>query len=108
MPAHPEPAWFSFPRNPMPNKEHDSTVPAPPVLKADHRVNEADMELIRVSTKAALDAQPKVTIRLPRAAKNEVNYETVQINGYTYQIMRGTDVQVPIQVKEILVEANIL
>lgn len=71
-------------------------------------VTEADMTRIRMNTKAALDAQPKVQVRLPKATKTEPNFETVQINGYTYQIMRGQDVMVPLAVREILIEANIL
>jgi hypothetical protein len=78
-----------------------------PAVQSD-KVTDADMTRIMLNTKAALDLQPKVQVRLPRAGKNETNYETVQINGYTYQIMRGADVQVPLAVREILIEANLL
>lgn len=87
----------------MPNKDNKTD----DVVLTD-KVTEADMTRIRLDTKASLDMQPKVQVRLPRAAKNEPNFETVQINGYTYQIMRGTDVQVPQAVRDILIEANLL
>lgn len=50
-------------------------------------------------TKAALEKQPKVWVRCQRD-------ETVQINGYTYQIKGGERVQVPEQVAELLYEAG--
>ena len=70
------------------------------------KVTDAFMKDIEQSTKAALDAQPKRTIRLVKAGKNESNYETVQINGYTFQIRRGDEVQVPQTVYDILAEAG--
>lgn len=72
------------------------------------KVTEADMARIRNNTRDALELQPKVGVRLPKAGKNEPNFETVQINGYTYQIMRGHDVLVPQAVRDILIEANLL
>lgn len=60
------------------------------------------------ATKAALDAMPKAWIRLPKAGKDDPNFETVQINGYTYQIQRGVDVEVPQLVKDILVEGELI
>lgn len=66
------------------------------------------MAAIRNNTRAMLDLQPKVSVRLPKSDKNAPNFETVQINGHTFQIMRGTDVMVPQAVKDILVEANII
>jgi hypothetical protein len=72
------------------------------------RVTEADMTRDKLSTKAALDAMPKRSVRLVPAAKDQPNYETVQINGYTYQIKRGVEVQVPSLVYEILEEANLI
>jgi|GEM_PF-4012857 len=35
-------------------------------------------------------------------------YETVNINGYTFQIQRGKDVEVPEAVYEVLSNANII
>ena len=78
----------------------DSTEPA--------QLTEADMQRYRNETKKALDAMPKVSVRLPKAGKDDPNYETVQINGYTLQIMRGVDVMVPSLVKEILAEAELI
>lgn len=82
----------------------DETVAPAPTTQ----VTDADMNRIKLDTKAALDALPKITIRLPKAGKNDPNFETVQINGYLYQIMRGVDVPVPSAVREILIEANLL
>lgn len=35
-------------------------------------------------------------------------FETVSINGYTYQIQRGIEVEVPESVYEVLSQANII
>jgi hypothetical protein len=92
--------------NPVPKAEALTEVVTAP--KVDLGVTEADMVRTKNSTKASLDAMPKAFIRLPKAGKNDPNFETVQINGYTYQIMRGQDVEVPQLVKDILVEAELI
>jgi hypothetical protein len=35
------------------------------------------------------------------------NFETVQINGYTYQIQKGVEVEVPEEVYNVLVRAGL-
>jgi hypothetical protein len=88
------------------NDTNVEVIAAPPAPAP--QVTEADMVRTKNATKAALDAMPKVSIRLPRAGKDDPNFETVQINGYTYQIMRGQDVMVPQLVKDILVEGELI
>ena len=41
-------------------------------------------------------------IHLPRARGGEADYEIVSVNGKTYQILRGVDVDVPKAVAEVL------
>ena len=68
-----------------------------------------EFEAVRLSTKQLLDAQPKRTVRLKKNEdKNAPNYETVCINGHTFQIMRGFEVQVPQTVYDILDEAGLI
>lgn len=52
----------------------------------------------RAKIKAAEDAGKKVVWP----------FETVNINGYTYQIQRGKEVEVPQSVYEVLNQANII
>lgn len=92
----------TVPRQTSFDPQTDAPTPAP-------QVTESYLASIRHQTKLALEAQPKVTVRLPKINDPNVpNYETVQVNGYLYQIMRGQDVQVPRAVKDILAEANII
>lgn len=82
------------------------------------KVATADVDTItsfqqtRMDTKAMLDAQPKKSIRLKAGSKmpglKEPNYETVCVNGYIYQIMKGVEVQVPQTVYDILDEAGLI
>lgn len=63
------------------------------------------------SIKAQLDAMPKQRVRIPIPAdmdpeKAKKLFVPVQVNGYTYQIMRGEWVEVPTVVADILAEAN--
>lgn len=63
-------------------------------------------------TKRALAAQPKVRIIIPYEPGEEKLkdksrlFETVQINGYTYQIRKGVYVEVPQQIADIIMEAR--
>ena len=42
------------------------------------------------------------TIMLPRGRKNEENFVIVSVNGRSFQIMKGVEVQVPDYVAEVL------
>ncbi|MBR3790225.1 MAG: hypothetical protein IKK20_00265 [Clostridia bacterium] len=62
----------------------------------------ATKELVK-GMAAKLAKCKKVTIKVPIDKQNEQDkFATVQINGYTYQIERGKEVTVPVQVKTLL------
>jgi hypothetical protein len=70
-------------------------------------LTDAEMHNISLTTKQLLDLQPKRNVRLPKQQDpKEPNYETVQINGYTYTIMKGVDVELPEEVYNILVRTG--
>lgn len=85
-------------------------------------MQEKDMQAVTNETAKQLAKQKKVKVKLylstedrqkleaaKEAGKNvQWPYETVQINGYTYQIQRGKEVEVPESVYEILSQANII
>ena len=48
--------------------------------------------------------QPKVTIRI----RKELGEQWVQINSYAFRIQAGADVEVPIDVRNLLQEADII
>jgi hypothetical protein len=51
--------------------------------------------------------QPKKSIMIPREKSDPVGaYETVQINGYTFQITKGVYVEVPEQIAQIIMESQ--
>lgn len=87
-----------------------ATVDAPASNTASAPLSSASalFENSRMETKRLLDMQPKKTVRLRGAGKGEPNYETVCVNGYIYQIMRGIEVPVPQTVYDILDEAGII
>lgn len=71
--------------------------------------SEAEMAEVVLNTKQLLDRQPKRRVKLPPLKDPKMpNYETVQINGYTYTIMRGPEVEVPEEVWNILDRAGII
>lgn len=84
-----------------------------PTLKSsdkvsDNYITEAEANAIRDETGRLLAKQPKRTIKLPKLANPKApNYETVQINGYTFVIMRGAEVNVPEEVYNILSRAGL-
>lgn len=72
-------------------------------------LNDTELKQVVLSTKEQLELQPKFKIRIRKDPDPKApNYETVQINGYTYTIMKGVDVEVPQTVRDILIEANII
>ena len=42
------------------------------------------------------------TIMLPRGRKNDENFVIVSVNGRSFQIMKGVEVQVPDYIAEVL------
>lgn len=91
--------------------------------KANNKqVTDKQLDQVANAVKTQLDKQKKKSVRLylateerqkleaAKAAGKKVQwpYETVNINGYTYQIQRGVEVEVPESVYEILVQANLI
>jgi hypothetical protein len=77
--------------------------------KVAKTLSDEEMTQVVYSTKAQLDKQRKHKIRIRKdPAPNAPNYETVQINGYTFTIQKGVDVEVPETVRDILLEAGII
>lgn len=61
------------------------------------------------AVKAALDKQKKRSIRLPKPKdEHDINYVPVCINGYTYQVKKGENVEVPETVAVLLEESGYL
>ena len=83
-------------------QEVAEATPAP----AKEAVTEAFMQKVFESTRDQLHAQPQFKIRLKPESKAKPGDITVQINGYTYHIMRGQEVEVPQTVRDILEEAG--
>ncbi len=85
-------------------------------------LSDKDMENITKSSIQLLNEQDKVKVKLwlsqedrkklensqEAGKKVEWPFETVQINGHTYQIQRGVEVEVPQSVKEILEQAGLI
>jgi hypothetical protein len=72
------------------------------------QITDADVAAIRENTARELAKQPKKSIRLRKSDNPKApNYETVQINGYTYMIKKGEDVEVPEEVYNILVRSGL-
>lgn len=49
-----------------------------------------------------------VKILLPRGRKNEENFVIVSVNGRSYKIMKGVEVEVPRFVAEVLENADMM
>lgn len=85
-------------------------------------LSDKDMEKVTLTTAEQLKRQKKVNVKLyldpgkrkeleaALAAGKKVvwPYTTVQINGYTYQIQYGKDVEVPESVAEVLKNADMI
>jgi hypothetical protein len=54
--------------------------------------------------KAYFAAQDKVTIKIPR----DRGEQFVQVNGYSYAIAAGHEVKVPVQIAQMLRDADII
>jgi hypothetical protein len=78
------------------------------VAAASAPITDQDVSKIREETGRLLALQPKRKIKLRKELDPKApNYETVQINGYTYTIMKGVDVEVPEEVYNILDRAGL-
>ena len=85
-------------------------------------MTETDMQKVTETTAEILKKQPKVKVKLYlnpdeiRKLESQMSqgknvqwpFTTVQINGYTYQIQLGKEVEVPQSVAEVLRNANMI
>jgi len=93
------------------------------IEKTDKAVmQEKDMQKVTETTAQILAKQKKVKVKLYLSTEDRQKleaaiaagknvawpFETVQINGYTYQIQRGKEVEVPESVYKVLSQANII
>jgi hypothetical protein len=74
------------------------------------RVTEAQMDAMTADTAETLSGQPTKSVRLYQAPETSpegtLADEVVQVNGHTYQIKRGVEVEVPETVYDVLVQAG--
>ena len=56
----------------------------------------------RATAGTAPDWNEMVEVRLPKAPKNEQNFQFVGVNGRTYQVPKGKTVKVPKPVAQVL------
>jgi hypothetical protein len=76
--------------------------------KPQPQMTDAEVTHIRENTAKLLSKQPKRTIKIRKESNPKApNYETVQINGYTYMIKKGEEVEVPEEVYNILNRAGL-
>lgn len=70
-------------------------------------IPEKELKQESVSTGESLKKEKQVTIVVPKSELNPKDKMVpVTINGYTYRIIRGEEVTVPVTVKNILKEAK--
>ena len=50
--------------------------------------------------------QSWVNVRLPKAGKNEPNFQFVSVNGKNYKVKKGESVMVPREVAEVLLHSD--
>lgn len=66
-----------------------------------------DTKVLASGMKAKLNACKKVTVRIPVDKQNPKDTDVVvQLNGYVYQIKRGTTVEVPEPIAKLLERGN--
>jgi hypothetical protein len=53
-------------------------------------------------SKSALDGEAMTTVTIPRGRKNEENFLIASVNGRSWKIMKGVEVEVPVCVAEVL------
>ena len=53
-------------------------------------------------------AEGMVSVIIPRGRKQEENFVIVSINGHSWKIMKGVQVEVPDYVREVLVNSRMM
>jgi hypothetical protein len=95
----PEAASFDEPEAPQ----------APPAPKAVAKKSASpDFDENKRLTRAKLDAEPRVRIRIPSTGKGAQLDETVCINGVVYLMQRGVHIEVPESVARVLENAELI
>ena len=81
-----------------------------PQKKNTPAMTEAQMDAVTRSTGEELAAQPRIKVKLYQVPEGSTDRplpdEVVSINGYTYQIKRGEEVEVPESVHAVLQQAG--
>ena len=54
------------------------------------------------------DSVKMVKVLIPRGRKNEENFVIVAVNGHSFKIMKGVEVEVPDYVAEVLENAEMM
>lgn len=68
----------------------------------------AKQKKVKVKLYMAQEERSKLEAAIDAGKKVVWPFETVNINGYTYQIQRGKEVEVPESVYEVLSQSNII
>ena len=53
-------------------------------------------------------AEGMVSVTIPRGRKQEENFVIVSVNGHSWKIMKGVQVEVPDYVREVLVNGRMM
>ena len=53
-------------------------------------------------------AEKMVSVTIPRGRKQEENFVIVSVNGRSFKIMKGVQVEVPDYVREVLVNSRMM
>lgn len=81
-----------------------------PKTKEKTAVSDAEMQAVTRRTAEVLAEQPTRRVKLRQVPKGSTETplpdETVCINGHIFQIQRGTDVEVPQSVYDVLEQAG--
>lgn len=79
--------------------------PAEDIVSAPPKANVHAVQAKRIERmKTYFDNRPKETIRI----RKEMGEQWVQINGYAFRIQAGDKVKVPVDVADLLREADII
>lgn len=97
----------------MPRKQDAGVREAPGVGSGAGNQEALDIRNLtpdELAVKRMLDEQPKMRIRLHQVSEDSTDRplpdEHVHINGYSYHLKRGVELEVPESVYEVLVQAG--
>jgi len=105
LPTEDEPVKASTGKRPSKPKQIDLQEEATDILAQEGI--DAQLHELAKATKAKLDKEKKVKVRIPKDQLNKNNnYALVGINGFNLQIMREVNVYLPTPVYELLVQGG--